>query len=86
MQKVLLIARIVKRRKLLNNAGFLQRSESTALFNCLESFHRDGRYDRLTELGDVDAALLEIGRAADLTGRVKLRRAGTIRIPPAHLR
>ena len=47
-----------------------------------DSYHPNG----LAKFAYIDAALLEIGLAADLAGRVKLRRAGTVRVPPADLR
>ena len=56
------------------------------LLDSFEALHRDVDDNGLAEFRDVDAALLEIGLAADLAGRVKLRRTGAIRIAPADLR
>src|SRR3989344_1158177 len=70
----------------LNSADLFERGEGTVLLNSFETLHRNIHDNRLAELGDVDTPLLEICLAANLTGRIELRRAGTVRVPPADLR
>ena len=70
----------------LNSPGFFESDKSAIFLDNLESFHRDIHDDGLPKFVDVDATPLEIRLAADLTGRVELRRAGAIGISPADLR
>src|SRR3989344_6940951 len=70
----------------LNNPCFLESGEGAVLFKSFESFRRDVHDDSLIEFGYENAAALEISLAADLPGRVKLRRTGAVRVPPADLR
>ena len=70
----------------LNSADLFERGEGTVLLNSFETLHRNIHDNRLAELGDIDAPLLEICLAADLASRVELRRAGAVRVPPADLR
>ena len=69
----------------LNSADLFERGEGTVLLNSFETLHRNIHDNGLTELAYIDAALLEIGLATDLAGRVELRRAGTIGVPPTDL-
>ncbi len=62
----------------LNNLRLFERCKRAVLFNRLQTLHGDIDNDRLAEFGDIDAAALEIGLPADLAGRVKLRRAGSV--------
>src|SRR6185437_2447818 len=69
----------------LNNACFLEGGVCAILLNVLHALNGNVHDDHLLELGDVDAALGDIGLAADLADRVELRSTGTVRVPPAYL-
>src|SRR3989338_5508515 len=80
---------LLKRNNLyekLNRPGLLEGGVGAVLFNSFETLHRDIHNNGCAELGDVDAAFLEVRLTADLAGRVTLRRAGAVRVPPADLR
>jgi len=70
----------------LDSPRLFERGEGAVLLYGLETLDRDVHNDSLVEFGNKDAALLEIGLTADLAGRVILRRAGAVRVPPANLR
>ena len=72
--------------KSLNRAGFFKGCESAVLFNSLKAFDGYVHDDGFVQLGNKNAALLEVGLAAHLACRIKLGRAGAVRIPPAYLR
>ena len=72
-------------KEYLDNSSLLESSECSVLLDSLEPFHRNVHDDGFAELRDIDAALLEIGLAADLTGRVILRCSGAVGVPPADL-
>ncbi len=70
----------------LNSPSFFESDKSAVLLDGLEPFYRDIHNNSLVQFADVNAAPLEIRFPADLAGRVELRRAGTVRVPPADLR
>ena len=63
----------------------LEGGECAILLDVAHALGADIHEDILAELGDEDAALLEVRLAAYLSSRVKLRRTGTVRVPPADL-
>ena len=69
-----------------NRPCFLQRRVGTIFLDGFETFDGNVDDDGLLEFRHINAPLLEIRLAADLAGRVKLRRANAIRISPADLR
>lgn len=62
----------------LDNLRFLEGGKCAILLNRLEALHREVDNDGLRELGYVNTPFLEVGLAADLARRVKLRRADAV--------
>ncbi len=58
---------------------------SAVLLDVAKTLGGDVDEDGGTELGDEDAALLEVCLAAHLAGRVELRSTRTVRVPSAYL-
>src|SRR3989344_5403289 len=79
-------ASTLQTEKLSNSSCFSEGGEGAVLLNSLKPLDRDVHNDGLAELGNIDAAPLEVGLATYLASRVILRRAGAVRIPPADLR
>lgn len=63
----------------------LEGGECAVLLNVAHALGADIDEDILAELRDEDTTLLEVRLAADLARRIKLRRTGTVRVPPADL-
>src|ERR1051326_7102260 len=74
------------RRSSLNDARFRERGEGAVLLDVAQTLHGNVHDDGLAELGDEDAAALEVRFAAYFPGRVELRGARLVRIAPAYLR
>lgn len=63
---------------LLHDSSLLQGLVGAVLFHVAKTRDGDINQDGLAELGDEDAALLEVCLAADLAGRIELRRARAV--------
>lgn len=70
----------------LYDARSFERCVRAVLIYGLDRAGREGDPDRFLELRDVDLFRLKVEIAAALSGRVKLRRAGRVRVSSAYYR
>ncbi len=69
---------------LLYETGFLEGRERAVLLDSAECASRDGDYDSLLELRDINALLLEVHMATDLATRVELGSTSSVGVATAN--